>query len=91
MAYREFQDADGVRWEVWDVLPNQVTSTLRYRLRLPPDLLRGWLAFYSAKEARRLAPIPATWPIMSDAELVKALGRAPALSRLPLLLGRSEQ
>jgi len=91
MAYREFHDADGVRWEVWDVLPNQVTSTLRSRLRLPPELLRGWLAFYSAKEARRLAPIPATWPIMSDADLVAALRRAPSLARLPLLLGGSDR
>jgi hypothetical protein len=87
MAYREFTDDDGVRWEVWDVLPHQVTPRLTHRLALPPELLGGWLAFYSAKEARRLAPIPATWPIMSDRELGAAVRRAPLLTRRPLLLG----
>jgi hypothetical protein len=87
MAHREFNDADGVRWEVWDVLPHQIAPTLSSRLRLPSELLGGWLAFYSSKEARRLAPIPAIWPIMSDAELTAAVKRAPLLTRLPLLLG----
>jgi hypothetical protein len=87
MAYREFEDANGVRWEVWDVLPHQIAPTLTGRLRLPPELLGGWLAFYSAKEARRLAPIPATWPILSDEDLDAALKRAPQLTRLPVLLG----
>jgi hypothetical protein len=91
MACREFNDADGVRWEVWDVLPQQVAPTLSSRLRLPPELLGGWLAFYSSKEARRLAPIPATWPSMSDPELAAALKRAPLLTRLPLLLGERRE
>jgi hypothetical protein len=88
MAYREFNDADGVRWEVWDVLPHDIAPTLKSRLRLPSELHAGWLAFYSATEARRLAPIPATWPIMSDADLAAALNRAPLLTRLPLPLAR---
>jgi hypothetical protein len=91
MAYREFNDEDGVRWEVWDVLPHQIAPTLSSRLQLPPELLGGWLAIYSAKEARRLAPIPATWPIMSDADLAAAVKRAPLLTRLPLLLGRQRE
>jgi len=87
MAYREFNDEDGVRWEVWDVLPHHIAPTLSSRLQLPPELLAGWLAFYSANEARRLAPIPATWPIMAEAELIAALKRAPRLTP-SLLLGK---
>jgi len=90
MAYREFKDADGIRWEVWDVHPHQITPTLTGRLRLAPELLGGWLAFYSADEARRLAPIPGTWPVMSDADLHAALKRARVLTRLPFRVGDSQ-
>src|SRR4051812_13323702 len=55
------------------------------RLRLPAELLGGWLAFYSANEARRLAPIPATWPTMSDADLAAAVARARLLTPFPAL------
>jgi len=88
MAYREFNDDDGVRWEVWDVLPHHIAPTLSGRLQLPPELLAGWLAFYSPSEARRLAPIPATWPIMPDVELIAAMKRAPRLTHVSLLLGK---
>ena len=91
MAYREFTDADGVRWEVWDVLPHHIAPTLSSRLQLPAELLSGWLAFYSANEARRLAPIPATWPTLSDADLATTVKRAPLLSRLPLMLGQRRE
>lgn len=54
MAIREFTDAAGVAWRVWNTTP------------MPGAVFEqshktGWLTFESATERRRLAPIPAGW------------------------------
>jgi len=36
----------------------------------------GWLVFQSAREKRRLVPIPPGWASMSDAQLLELLGRS---------------
>jgi hypothetical protein len=36
------------------------------RISLPPRLAKGWLAFESGDERRRLAPIPNQWDALSD-------------------------
>jgi hypothetical protein len=38
-------------------------------LSVAAEMRGGWLAFQSQDESRRLAPIPAGWAKMSDAEL----------------------
>lgn len=37
MAYREFTDADGVRWEAWDVHPTHVERRLAEAAEGAPD------------------------------------------------------
>lgn len=54
MAYREFQDAAGISWTVWETYPSR------------PEVVdgawrSGWLTFQSGTARRRLAPIPKGW------------------------------
>lgn len=45
------------------------------RVNLGPELAKGWLAFHSATEKRRLAPVPESWtrkPSAALAQLCKA-------------------
>lgn len=85
MASREFTDAHGRRWNVWEVQPS--LAERRRGLadwRLPPRVDRrvpvagrrragkyatGWLVFETPGERRRLVPIPPSWESASDAEL----------------------
>jgi hypothetical protein len=46
------------------------------RASLPEALRRGWLAFESKSERRRLAPTPDSWEELSDSELSDLLERA---------------
>ena len=110
MAYREFTDAHGVYWEVWDVQrdaterrkhgerrrrlappfdgeerrhrPDRRTAAMRSAAMRSasvsanptaspgaPGLTRGWLAFQSRHEKRRLEPIPPDWERASVAAL----------------------
>lgn len=96
MPIRSFRTADGVPWQVWNVLPGRRDSerrlgydrrspepVFRYtgperranadRRRVPgflsPQLASGWLTFECPTEKRRLAPIPAHWEQLEDAEL----------------------
>jgi hypothetical protein len=55
------------------------------RVKIASGLSRGWLAFESAHDKRRLAPVPAGWEELSDAELEALLRKAtqaPATRRL---------
>ena len=46
------------------------------RIRMDPGLAKGWLVFESAREKRRLHPIPAEWATLGDAELIALLRTA---------------
>jgi hypothetical protein len=46
------------------------------RIFLGPELSQGWLAFHSARERRRYAPIPEGWTTMTAAELSALCNRA---------------
>ena len=70
MAYREFNDANGVEWEVWEVLPTSSVAA--------PDLNGGWLAFQTRTERRRLAPVPTGWQTLPREGLQQLLARAVA-------------
>ena len=66
MALREFTDARGTTWRVWDTRPASD--------RLRPEFANGWLTFeHGAAESpttrRRLAPIPANWADLPDDHL----------------------
>jgi hypothetical protein len=67
MAHRVVEDARGVKWEVWDTLPEKLVSF---------TLEGGWLTFQSDGEKRRLAPIPLYWANADDEELLRMLQSA---------------
>jgi hypothetical protein len=48
------------------------------RVTVEPQYRKGWLAFQSGTEWRRLAPIPEGWASMSVRDLLKLLSRAAA-------------
>lgn len=81
---RQFFDAKGASWDVWDVSPHDLSrfdydrrSSSRVRGDAPrpvdasvyPELREGWLCFQSATEKRRFAPIPSDWYELPDAVL----------------------
>lgn len=89
MAYREFQDNQGTWWKVWDVTPDEqifrprTPVSVRAQARedrsthargeVTPSRSRGWLAFQSSGESRRLSPIPAGWETASEENLAAFL------------------
>ena len=92
MAHRSFRDDKGRQWEVWDVVPTAVERRMarttprppaverrkvqETRVVVPERLQRGWLAFQSGKDRRRLAPIPRDWCDMTVSELLDLLQQA---------------
>ncbi len=71
MTARVFEDSTGARWEVFEVRRSSQKA-----LAVSAGLERGWLAFGSGKEKRRLAPIPENWHSVDDVELERLCGRA---------------
>lgn len=77
MALRNFRDAEGNEWQVWDVRPPE--RPVNY---LPQGAESGWLAFRSGDVMRRLRPIPSDWESASEAELQQWCERGtPARAR----------
>ena len=54
MALREFNDATGNRWIVWDTKPD-------WQSALPKEMHAGWLTFECGATRKRLVPIPRDW------------------------------
>lgn len=52
------------------------------RISLGPQLAQGWLAFHSASEKRRLAPIPEGWERWSGAQLGTLVTSAAPVPRV---------
>lgn len=48
------------------------------RVSVEPEFRKGWLAFQSGAEWRRIAPIPDAWEALADRELLDLLDRASA-------------
>ena len=86
MAHRLYRDEQDVVWQVWDIHPVEVerqlrkdeapavtggTPETRTRMAVSGELVGGWLCFESARERRRLWPIPTGWEFLSDAELTQ--------------------
>ena len=68
MALREYRDAAGTEWRVWQVTPGSMTGRAMVD-EMPEELRNGWLCFQSASEKRRLSPMPRAWENRSDEEL----------------------
>jgi hypothetical protein len=102
MAHRTFRDELGREWDVWEVVPTAVERRMtkmparvaaidrrkiqETRVVVPDSLQKGWLAFQSGKERRRLAPIPRDWDEMTDSELLELLHQADRRSRARRLI-----
>lgn len=73
---REFTDDDGVAWRVWDVNPSlherMTPRPSRFRIKVP----ESWLCFESARERRRLTPIPERWENTDEGALKRLCARA---------------
>ena len=70
MAHRQFTDAAGVVWRVFETDPTAFPADWEHRAAmLHADFLGGWLTFASSGETRRLAPIPPAWLEMPAEQL----------------------
>jgi hypothetical protein len=78
VTHRLFDDAKGVRWDVWAVYPEARPSQLS---ALPATFRTGWLVFESITEKRRLSPIPSNWQSVPPGELERLCERAEIASR----------
>lgn len=56
------------------------------RVVVPESLQKGWLAFQSGSERRRLSPIPGDWEEMTARELIDLLNRADRRTRTRRLI-----
>ena len=97
MPHRQFVDAAGTSWSVWDVRPTAVqparedapppsSSDAHFRAQIhvaPIDeaLAAGWLCFECGEQKRRLAPIPPGWESLSTAALEQLCHTAPPVQR----------
>ena len=87
MAHREFTDADGLLWSVWNVQPSIRTDggSLPGTL-LSEEAAGGWLAFQCPGHRRRFYMPPSDWDSLSDAQLAKLCHhavRVPTAAPLP--------
>ncbi len=96
MPHRNFRDETGRPWDVWEVVPTAVERRVakakprppamerrkaqELRVVVPDRLQKGWLAFQSGREKRRLAPIPHEWDEMTATELRDLLNQADGRS-----------
>ena len=87
-GHRLFDDARGVRWDVWAVYPEVHPSS---STSLLGTFQSGWLVFESGAEKRRLSPIPKDWQSVPVEELEQLCQRAePAPPRRPRTRGRGD-
>ena len=76
---RQFRDAAGVEWNVYQTERN--ASAERRDHLLPAEYRHGWLLFESAREKRRLAPVPPAWNDLSDDALASLCASAQVQTR----------
>lgn len=65
-THRVFVDGNGEQWDVWAVYP-KARGTPNAVLR--GSYRQGWLCLESARQKRRLSPIPPGWESLPDEEL----------------------
>jgi hypothetical protein len=76
MALRDFTDATGCRWQVWETTPPA-------RGGLPEDYRGGWLTFDNGTERRRFAPVPEEWALLPPERLAVLARAAVRVVRRP--------
>ena len=81
MPVRDFRDAAGRDWRVWDVKPDAIWPQTRAEDYLAGCFRGGWLVFETLDGAwkRRLCPLPYAWDQRSDDDLIALLDRAEIL------------
>lgn len=83
MATREFKDAAGRTWTVWEVRP--IPGPGR-RAAVQAEFECGWLTCETTDEKRRVAPIPPAWEELPDDALERLCARGSLVR--PVLRGR---
>lgn len=86
VAHRQFTDSIGRTWDAWEVTPEfaerrttppapwlgvERRQRAEFRVPLGKQWSKGWLAFETRGEKRRLAPVPPGWSALTDRELAE--------------------
>ena len=81
MPVREFRDAAGREWRVWDVKPDAISPQTRAEDYLAGCFRGGWLVFETVDGVwkRRLCPLPYAWDQREEKDLAALLDRAEVL------------
>ena len=79
---REFTDAGGTRWRVWDVNPLPEQGRTFTGAAVFANVPQGWLCFDSGRERRRLTPVPGEWHQFDDDQLVDLCQAAETVPRI---------
>jgi hypothetical protein len=90
-THRKFEDGSGTRWTAFAVYPSPATAS---RASLRGTFQKGWLAFDSIVETRRLTPVPDNWRSLSDdglRDLCESAQRATRRHRPPRGSGEAQQ
>lgn len=75
MASKDFTDAAGMGWRVWNTVP--ISGAV-----INPGFEKGWLTFESdGGSLRRLAPIPTGWYELAPDRLIDLLRNASEVPR----------
>jgi hypothetical protein len=75
MPNKDFTDASGMGWRVWNTVP--ISGAV-----INPGFEKGWLTFESDMGAlRRLAPIPDGWDELPTAKLIELLRQSREVPR----------
>jgi hypothetical protein len=75
---KNFRDATGVEWTVFEVRRSTEETNWAY---LPRGFRSGWLCFESSVGKRRLSPVPDGWRGSDDQGLEQLLRRATTVGR----------
>ena len=79
MPRRQFVDARGVEWLVFDVLPGTAPAAGPLT-HAQLQAAKAWLIFESAHERRRFSPLPLAWDEAAPEELERLLNYATPMS-----------
>lgn len=78
VTHRVFDDFRGKRWHAFAVYPEFANSE---PTALPEAYQKGWLAFRSEQEMRRVAPLPSNWNDLSIDELRELCHKAAFVAK----------